>query len=96
MLLIATLLATLAIAHCVLGVRVCRRLWASDCYDIPQKRIQTALLWLIPVLGLTLVWACLEKPQAGGGAEEALDADGDIDEDQTLLLDALGVDGSDA
>ena len=90
------LIALVAITYCVLGARASMRVWRSDYYDMSQKRIQIALLWLVPALGLVLVWACLEKPQAGGGAEEALDADGDIDEDQTLLLDALGVDGSDA
>ena len=52
-------------AHIVFCTLVTRRLLASDFYEPVQKRIQIAIAWLIPVLGVVLVWLflCHERPR---------------------------------
>jgi 1,4-alpha-glucan branching enzyme len=69
-------LALLALAaHLAGNVHVTRRVYASDYYDRAQKRLQASLIWLVPILGLTLAWLCLEKPQQQPWSCENLEAD---------------------
>jgi hypothetical protein len=38
------------------------RLWQSGYYDATQKAAQTALLWLLPLIGLVMVRSALAPP----------------------------------
>jgi hypothetical protein len=39
------------------------RLWRSDFYDRPQKSAQSKLIWLVPVLGATIVLSVLSEEE---------------------------------
>lgn len=55
--------AVALLAHLGANVHVTRQVAASDYYERAQKAVQIGMAWLIPSLGLVLVWLCLEKPQ---------------------------------
>jgi TRAP-type C4-dicarboxylate transport system permease small subunit len=63
------------------------RLWSSDFYSHGQKAAQTALLWMLPVIGLILVLAVLKAEPRRPRTFEESDDDDDADDD-------IGVAGS--
>ncbi|MBT9523119.1 MAG: hypothetical protein IV101_19760 [Dechloromonas sp.] len=63
---IVALLFALLVMHLALNVHVTRLVLASGFYEPNQKRVQLAIVWLLPIVGLILVWVFLrfERPRA--------------------------------
>lgn len=90
-------------AHIVCCTLVTRRVAASSFYEPIQKRIQLAIVWLIPMLGVILVWLflCHERPREPAKEEtedddvqESIFADHDTSTTPTMP-DAASCDGGD-
>lgn len=59
----------------VSGVLVSRRLLSSDFYESRQKRFQLLLIWLLPIVGVVLVWTFLLAWPADRGTAQDLPDD---------------------
>lgn len=72
----------LSFLQLALSLHVSRRVLASPMYDDFQKRYQLALVWLVPVIGVVIVWRFLadEPPvEREGETNEVDDEAGDAD-----------------
>jgi putative copper export protein len=61
------LLAAVAVFQAWLTMRV----WRSNLYDRKQKVMQTQLVWLLPIIGASLVLYVLHQDDDGGRAPQA-------------------------
>lgn len=70
--------------HVVFCTLVTRRVLASHFYEPNQQRIQIAIAWLIPVLGVAVVWLFLTQERPRGTADQEA---GDDDVEESIFAD---------
>jgi hypothetical protein len=76
---VAIVVGVLLVAQIGLNVFITRRVLASDYYEPFQKGSQIAIVWLLPVVGLILVWSIFQ--QVGlTKIEQSEEEDGDVEE----------------
>ncbi|MDC3962102.1 hypothetical protein [Polyangium jinanense] len=73
-------LVTLAVVVMLVQLGITVRLWRSDLYTRGQKIAQSAMIWLLPVVGAIVVYVGLRhtedvprlKPNSEGGEHQSL------------------------
>ena len=93
---IAAVAALLLLVLIACNALVTRGVHADDYLDPFQKRAQTAIVWLLPLMGALLVWIPLRhsaRRKRTDGLEDEDDLVDDIDSGYGMDTDAAGGDG---